>query len=203
MRFAMTDQSPPHEIKVAMEKKLAELKEQLAARARNVLEQKMTLRYKRVKFLERREIERRMRRVEKQQRMLAERGEDKGEAAAELAKQMSQLKLDMEYVRFFPKSEKYVSLFKGDDSEHVVARRQALREMIRANLAAAAAEGVDLEKPKAMIKLRSAKEQSSVHYSKRNEDTSHLEKNGFNYARISTVPLVRQMCCVFRLIFPE
>lgn len=46
--------------------------------------------------------------------------------------------------QFFPKTEKYVSLFTGDD-EQVVARRTELREKIKANRVAAAAAGVDLE----------------------------------------------------------
>jgi hypothetical protein len=48
-------------------------------------------------------------------------------------------------MQFFPKTEKYVSLFMGSEDEQVVAKRNDLRERIKANLLAAAAAGVDLE----------------------------------------------------------
>lgn len=48
-------------------------------------------------------------------------------------------------MQFFPKTEKYVSLFTGGDASDVVGRRNRLREQIKANLVAAAATGKDLE----------------------------------------------------------
>ncbi|OMO95592.1 Glycoside hydrolase, family 47 [Corchorus olitorius] len=64
---------------------------------------------------------------------------------AEIAEQLSKLKEDLEYVRFFPKTEKYVSLFTGGEDSDVVDRRNRLRKQIKANLVAAAASGKDLE----------------------------------------------------------
>ncbi|KAK9938808.1 hypothetical protein M0R45_015528 [Rubus argutus] len=69
---------------------------------------------KRIKFYERRKIERRIRQ-------------------------------DLEYVRFFPKTEKYVALFTGGDNSETVDKRNRLRKQIKANLIAAAASGKDLE----------------------------------------------------------
>ncbi|KAA8527695.1 hypothetical protein F0562_035436 [Nyssa sinensis] len=64
---------------------------------------------------------------------------------ADIAEQLSKLKEDLEYVRFFPKTEKYVSLFMGGDDTDIVDRRNGLRKQIKANLIAAAASGKDLE----------------------------------------------------------
>ncbi|KAI8003075.1 hypothetical protein LOK49_LG08G02882 [Camellia lanceoleosa] len=64
---------------------------------------------------------------------------------AEIAEQLSKLKEDLEYVRFFPKAEKYVSLFMGGDDTDIVDRRNRLRKQIKANIIAAAASGKDLE----------------------------------------------------------
>lgn len=48
-------------------------------------------------------------------------------------------------LQFFPKTEKYVSLFTGGDGSDIVDSRNKLRKQIKANLVAAAAGGKDLE----------------------------------------------------------
>lgn len=48
-------------------------------------------------------------------------------------------------LQFFPKTEKYVSLFTGGDGSDMVDSRNKLRKQIKANLVAAAASGKDLE----------------------------------------------------------
>lgn len=53
--------------------------------------------------------------------------------------------LSLHGMQFFPKTEKYVSLFNGGDDSEIVGRRNRLREQIKANLVAAAASGKDLE----------------------------------------------------------
>ncbi|CAM6027485.1 unnamed protein product [Sphagnum balticum] len=131
----------PAEVKDAQQKKLEELKQQSDVHFRIELERKMALRYRKVKFFERRKIERRIRRLEKQQRT----SDDNPQRLADIAEQLTQLKEDLEYVRFFPKTEKYVSLFMGSEDEQVVTKRNVLRDRIKANLLAAAATGVDLE----------------------------------------------------------
>ncbi|KAB1218078.1 hypothetical protein CJ030_MR3G014512 [Morella rubra] len=87
---------------------------------------------------ERRKIERRIRRW----RNRASSGQAQD---AEVADQLTKLKEDLEYVRFFPKTEKYLSLFTGDENSDIVDRRNKLRKQIKANLVAAAASGKDLE----------------------------------------------------------
>ncbi|GAB2294603.1 hypothetical protein Dimus_028802, partial [Dionaea muscipula] len=63
----------------------------------------------------------------------------------EVAEQLTKLKEDLEYVRFFPKTEKYISLFSGGEDAETIDRRNRLRKQIKANIVAAAASGKDLE----------------------------------------------------------
>ncbi|KAI5066967.1 hypothetical protein GOP47_0017495 [Adiantum capillus-veneris] len=133
----------PAEVQDVQKKRLEDLKNQGEEHQRAELERKMALRYHKVKFFERRKIERRIKQLEK----LLE-GTNATEADAmkehpDLNTQLAQLKEDLEYVRFFPRTEKYVSLFEGNEDEEVLAKRSRLREQIKANLAAAEAAGVE------------------------------------------------------------
>ncbi|KAI6693374.1 hypothetical protein NL676_021084 [Syzygium grande] len=130
----------PPEVREAQEKKLEGLKKQQEIHSRLAVEKKIFLRDRKIKFFERRKIERRIRRLEKMQRTSLGPEQD-----AAIAEQLSKLKEDLEYVRFFPKTEKYVSLFSGGDDSNMVNRRNGLRKQINANLIAAAASGKDLE----------------------------------------------------------
>lgn len=47
--------------------------------------------------------------------------------------------------QFFPKNEKYVSLFTGGEDSDVVDKRGKLRKQIKANIIVAAASGKELE----------------------------------------------------------
>lgn len=130
----------PAEVKEAQEKKLAELKNQQELHTRLTLERKIFLRDRKIKFFERRKIERRIRRLEKMQRTSSGQAQE-----ADIPEQLSKLKEDLEYVRFFPKNEKYVALFMGGDDSEIVDRRNKLRKQIKANIISAAASGKDLE----------------------------------------------------------
>ncbi|MBA0683719.1 hypothetical protein Goari_025352 [Gossypium aridum] len=130
----------PPEVREAQETKLEGLKKQQEIHTRLAVERKLFLRDRKIKFFERRKIERRIRRLEKQQRTSPGQAQD-----MEIAEQLSKLKEDLEYVRFFPKTEKYVSLFTGGDGSDLIDRRNRLRKQIKANLVAAAASGKDLE----------------------------------------------------------
>ncbi|XP_059447228.1 rRNA-processing protein EFG1 isoform X2 [Corylus avellana] len=130
----------PSEIQEKKLKELEQLKKQQEIHSRLAVERKIFLRDRKIKFFERRKVERRIRRLEKLQRASSGQAQD-----AEIAEQLSKLKEDLEYVRFFPKTEKYVSLFTGGDDSDIVDRRNKLRKQIKANLVAAAASGKDLE----------------------------------------------------------
>ncbi|VFQ65978.1 unnamed protein product [Cuscuta campestris] len=129
----------PPQIREAQEKKLEEFKKQQEIQNRLAVERKIFLRNKKIKFFERRKIERQIRRLEKQQRTSGQAHE------TQIAEQLAKLKEDLEYVRFFPKTEKYVSLFTGREDEETVEKRNEFRKRIKANLVAAAASGKDLE----------------------------------------------------------
>ncbi|KAK4586234.1 hypothetical protein RGQ29_023428 [Quercus rubra] len=130
----------PPNVREAQEKKLEGLKKQQEIHSRLAIERQIFLRDRKIKFFERRKVERRIRRLEKSQRTSSGQAQD-----AEIADQLSKLKEDLEYVRFFPKTEKYVSLFTGGDGSDIVDSRNKLRKQIKANLVAAAANGKDLE----------------------------------------------------------
>lgn len=130
----------PLELRATQEKKLAELKNQQELHTRLAKERKIFLRYRKIKFFERRKIERRIRRLERLQRTSSDHTSE-----GEIADQLHKLKEDLEYVRFFPKTEKYVSLFIGGDNPDIVDKRNKLRKQIKANLMAAAATGKELE----------------------------------------------------------
>ncbi|WOK91786.1 rRNA-processing protein efg1 isoform X3 [Canna indica] len=130
----------PIEVKQAQEKKLEELKKQQDAQMRLALEQKMRLKDKRIKFFERIKIERMIRQLEKQQCASSDHASNE-----ETSDQLSKLREDLNYVKFFPKNERYVSLFVGGDNANIVDKRNKLRALIKANLIEAAANGKDLE----------------------------------------------------------
>lgn len=125
----------PDDIRVAQEKKLEELKRQQDLQNKLAVQRTVQLRDRKIKFFERRKIERMIRRLEKQQRS---NGDD-------FSSKLSKLREDLEYVRFFPKNEKYVSLFAGGNNPDTVEGRNKWRKQIKENLMAAAASGKDLE----------------------------------------------------------
>ncbi|OVA01225.1 rRNA-processing protein EFG1 [Macleaya cordata] len=130
----------PAEVREAQEKKLEDLKKQQEIQARLAIERKIILKNKKIKFFDRRKIDRAIKRLEKVQEASSDHTQ-----GADIKDQLAKLKEDLEYVKFFPKTEKYVSLFIGDDNADVVDRRNRLREQIKSNIKDAVASGKDLE----------------------------------------------------------
>ncbi|KAL5195781.1 Alpha-mannosidase I MNS4 [Glycine soja] len=131
----------PPEVRDAQEQKLEALKKQQEIHTRLAAERKIFLRDRKIKFFERRKIERRIRRLEKLHRASS----SSSSAAQPYPDQLSALKKDLQYVMYFPKNEKYVPLFTGGDDSEIVDRRNGLRKQIEDRLVAAAASGKDLE----------------------------------------------------------
>ncbi|CAN7043149.1 unnamed protein product, partial [Brassica rapa subsp. trilocularis] len=127
----------PREVKETLKHKLEYLKKQQDDHTRLAVERKVFLRNRKIRFFERRKIERSIRRLEKLQRTSS--------APVDVAEQLCKLKEDLEYVRFFPKNEKYVSLFTGAEDSEVIERRSKMRKQIKANIIVAAASGKELE----------------------------------------------------------
>lgn len=138
-RFLRKKDLPP-EVKESQERKLAELHKQQDLHNRLAVERKIFLRDKKIKFFERRKIERGIRRLEKHQRSSSGKAQE-----TKIADEVSKLKEDLEYVKFFPKKEKYVPLYCGGDNEELVEKRNKLRMQIKVNILAAAANGKELE----------------------------------------------------------
>ncbi|KAJ1398908.1 rRNA-processing protein Efg1 [Sesbania bispinosa] len=130
----------PPEVKEAQEQKLEALKKQQEIHTRLAAERKIFLRDRKIKFFERRKIERRIRRLEKLQR-----ASSSPSSAQAYSDQLSSLKQDLQYVMYFPKTEKYVPLFTGGDDSEIVDKRNGLRKQIEDKLTAAAASGKELE----------------------------------------------------------
>ncbi|XP_012569811.1 uncharacterized protein [Cicer arietinum] len=131
----------PSEVREAQEQKLESLKKQQEVHTRLAAERKIFLRDRKIKFFERRKIERRIRRHEKLQRASS----SSSSAQSASPDQLASLKQDLQYVMYFPKNEKYVPLFSGSDDPEIVDRRNGLRKQIEDRLTAAAATGKDLE----------------------------------------------------------
>ncbi|XP_014511174.1 rRNA-processing protein EFG1-like isoform X1 [Vigna radiata var. radiata] len=132
----------PPEAREAQEQKLEALKKQQEIHTRLAAERKIFLRDRKIKFFERRKIERRIRRLEKLHRASSS---SSSSSAQPYSDQLSALKQDLQYVMYFPKNEKYVPLFTGGDDSEIVDRRNGLRKQIEDRLIAAAASGKDLE----------------------------------------------------------
>ncbi|XP_057426819.1 rRNA-processing protein EFG1 isoform X2 [Lotus japonicus] len=130
----------PPEVREAQEQKLEGLKKQQEIHTRLAAERQIFLRDRKIKFFERRKIERRIRRLEKLQR-----ASSSPSSAQSHSQQLSALKQDLQYVMYFPKTEKYVPLFVGGDDTEIVDKRNGLRKQIEDRLSAAAASGKDLE----------------------------------------------------------
>ncbi|XP_019452167.1 PREDICTED: rRNA-processing protein EFG1-like isoform X2 [Lupinus angustifolius] len=130
----------PPEVREAQEQKLEGLKKQQEIHTRLAAERKIFLRDKKIKFFERRKIERRIRRLEKQHRSSSVPAQ-----TSEVADQLSSLKKDLQYVMYYPKTEKYLPLFTGGDDSEIADKRNGLRKQIEDRLVAAAASGKDLE----------------------------------------------------------
>ncbi|EMS63235.1 hypothetical protein TRIUR3_13608 [Triticum urartu] len=125
----------PNDMRVAQEKKLEELKKRQENQTQEAMQRTIQLRDRKIKFFERRKIERMIRRLDKQQRLNAD----------EASNKLATLREDLEYVRFFPKEEKYFPLFTGGNTPDIVEKRNTWRKQIKENLIAAAANGKDLE----------------------------------------------------------
>ncbi|XP_010278172.1 PREDICTED: rRNA-processing protein EFG1-like [Nelumbo nucifera] len=130
----------PPEVREVQEKKLEDLRKQQELQTRLAIERKIFLHDRKIKFFERRKIERRIRRLEKLQRASSDQAREE-----ELSRQLTKLQEDLEYVRFFPKTEKYVPLFAGGDDADIIDKRNRLRKQIKANIKAAEASGKELE----------------------------------------------------------
>ncbi len=121
----LTRSNLPADMRREMERKLAALQGALAEKSQNDLEREMAIKYRMVKFFERKKA---MRKLVSAQRS----GNDEAVKAAQL---------DLAYILHYPKDLKYISLYpKEASSEAVVAQREAIRKEISEKVALLGAE---------------------------------------------------------------
>jgi len=128
------------EVRAAKEAELKDLLAQVKQRAKNNMkkkdkEQKNQSRYKMVKFFERKKISRKMHQIEDQLQGMEQRvKEDENELLHQemknLEKQLSSLKTDLLYIKHYPLSKKYISVFSKEPK--TLARKEKIKEKILA-----------------------------------------------------------------------
>ncbi|RUS33581.1 hypothetical protein BC938DRAFT_471017 [Jimgerdemannia flammicorona] len=132
-RLRDTERSLKHDkasakVRLESERSLKALQMHLTDKQMNEIEKKFALKYRMVKFFERQKVLRKIKRAEK-------RVEDASSDTERYAEQatLDELKVDLNYILHFPKTEKYVSLFPkfNADNPQSSARRIAIRGKIR------------------------------------------------------------------------
>ena len=126
-------------VRAVQEARLAELLREQEEKKRAAIERKLALRYHKVRFFERVKIERRLKRLRRQQKAFI-RGDDSAEPLTDAEEEeLKRLEEDLQYVLHFPKGEKYVSILKNAENpeaqEHLEAERSRLRAQVKRNLA--------------------------------------------------------------------
>lgn len=117
----------PADMRREQERKLAALQVALIDRQKAEVERDMAVKYRMVKFFERKKALR---------RLAAAQASGKTEAVAEA-------QLDLAYILHFPKDRKYISLYPaGEVSQGVLAEREAIRKQIAEKLALLGAEAL-------------------------------------------------------------
>ncbi|KAI3877935.1 hypothetical protein MKX03_005730 [Papaver bracteatum] len=129
----------PPEVRQAQEKKLEDIKKKQELLIQLAENRVTILKNKKPKFFERRKLDRGIKKLERALETASD------ETREGIKDQLAKLKEDLEYVKFFPKTEKYVPLFSGGNDPDVVERRNVLRQQIKGNIVDAAASGRDLE----------------------------------------------------------
>ena len=114
----------PADLRREQERKLSALQVALSDRQKAEIEREMTVKYRMVKFFERKKA---LRRVAAAQA--------KADSAA-----VCEAQLDLAYILHFPKDRKYISLYQAGSSAEALAEREAIRKQISEKLALLGAE---------------------------------------------------------------
>ena len=90
---------------------------------------KFESRYKKVRFIERRKLERKLKKINK----MIGGGDKNSENLQKLEKERQNIIDDINYVKFYPKTYKYYSLFpnKDSDNEEMIKKREKMKEKIK------------------------------------------------------------------------
>ncbi len=152
----------------ALEKSLDELQKKVVSKKKAEI---FATRYKKVKFVERKKLQRR---VAKANKMLQGLASDDTDARADLLRQISSLEDDIQYIEHFPADEKYISILKDDIPPEVKKKREKFRK--RATKSSATEErGAQRTK---LLEMQSARLKSAqeAHHKKLGDDFFRAEK---------------------------
>lgn len=127
--------------KLALESAIYTLKSQIERQGLSEMERKNAAKYRRIKFFERQKLTRMESRVEKalgQARQNFSNDDKKGEEHIRaLEAELKQIRLDLQYIKYFPNDVKYLGLFpdgiyykKGKANEQVEKQREEIRERV-------------------------------------------------------------------------
>ncbi|KAG0344027.1 18S rRNA maturation protein [Podila humilis] len=119
----------PADVRLEHERRIEALKLQIADKQVDLTEQKMQVKYRMIKFIEAKKAERKIKVFKKQHSDWENNPEEKA--------QLKDLELDLDYIRHFPKTMKYISLYATDiaDDDVTMIARKEIREKIQTGLA--------------------------------------------------------------------
>ncbi|TFK65583.1 hypothetical protein BDN72DRAFT_824422 [Pluteus cervinus] len=135
------------DVRVETERRVKSLEGDLAKAERSRKERTFATKYHKVKFFERQKVTRKITQTKKQLEDLGSGKSDKKKRKA-LAKQLVELRVDLNYILHYPRLKKYVSLFPPEvregegeaspsqsvDTSSTDAQRQEVREWIRGRM---------------------------------------------------------------------
>lgn len=116
----------PADLRREQERKLSALQVALSDRQKSEVEREMAVKYRMVKFFERKKALRRLAAAQA-----------KADSAA-----VSEAQLDLAYILHFPKDRKYISLYQAGSSAEALAERETIRKQISEKLALLGAESL-------------------------------------------------------------
>ena len=122
----------PPDVRAAKERELASLKGDVQKQNRVSREKHFSKKYHGVKFIERRKVERRIGNLQRRISELETDAPRDAAGKAALQDELREAEHDLLYIRHFPRSKKYLSLFPTTDgeNEYVAKRRRRIRAII-------------------------------------------------------------------------
>jgi len=123
---------------VQKEAQLKQLEAELKEHAAEEKEKRLTLRYRAVRFFEKRKIIRKIQSLKKKLNQIHSTSKGRTSEEASLRKELDALEEDLQYVVHFPRGMKYVSLFANNDHRDdpsVIQKREEIRTLIKRQLA--------------------------------------------------------------------
>ncbi|KAF9427762.1 18S rRNA maturation protein [Podila epigama] len=129
LRLIAKSPKMPADLLLEHQRRIEALKLQLADKQVNLTEQKMQTKYRMVKFIESQKASRKISSFRKQRPDWNNNPEEKAALA--------ELELDFAYIQHFPRTQKYVSLYPGENAEDPKSAeiRQTIRKQIKEKLA--------------------------------------------------------------------